>query len=278
MDKGTTIEAPKPDPMIGQAAAANAEISKDWLELSREQYAEGLKRQDVTDALTGKVVAQQMATQEQANTWAQEDRARTKATFQPLQDEFIATARGYDSLDKQDAAASTARADIAQAAGIERGNAERSMASMGVSPASGRFAGISRAADTQIALASAGAGNQARQIVRDKAISLKGDAINMGNGLASSAAAAYGIGTNAGTSAAGVNQGANANFYANGAAMNQGLQGAVGANQSAGGLMVSQYGIDTSGANSRNAMNAQNNATNMSGIGSIAGAGVSLFL
>lgn len=278
MGKKTTVEAPKPDPMIGQAAAANAQISKDWLELSREQYAEGLKRQDVTDALTGKVVAQQMATQEQANTWAQEDRARTKATFQPLQDEFIATARGYDSPDKQDAAAATARADIAQAAGIERGNAERSMASMGVSPASGRYAGISRASDTQIALASAGAGNQARQIVRDKAIALKGDAVNLGNGLPSSAAAAYGIGTNAGTSAVGVNATGNNGFIATGQLLNQGMNGAVGANASAGGMMVSKYGIDTSGANSRNAMNAQNNATTMGGIGSIAGAGVSLFL
>lgn len=278
MGKSTTIEAPKPDPLIGQTAAANAQISKDWLQLSREQYAEGLKRQDVTDALTGKVVDQQLKTQDQANQWAQEDRERTKGTFQPLQDQFIATANGYDSADKQDAAAAEARAGIAASSALQQGAAERNMASMGVNPNSGRFAGITRAGDTATALAEAGASNNARTVLRDKAISLKGDAINMGNGLASSAAAAYGIGTGAGNAAVGNNGASNQNFYANGTAMNQGFGGAVGANTAAGGVMNTAYGINTSGVNAANAANAQNNAGMMSGIGSLAGAGVSLYL
>lgn len=278
MGKDTTVEAPKPDPMIGQAAAANAQISRDWLTETQNEFAAGQKRQDITDALTGKVVNQQLATQDQANQWAQQDRQRTKDVFQPLQDTFIAKAANYDSADKQDAAAAEARAGIATSAGIQQGAAERNMASMGVNPASGRFAGITRAGDTATALGEAGAANAARTALRDKATSLQGDAINIGNGLPSSAAAAYGIGTNAGNSAVGNNQSSNNNFYSNGQLYNSGSGGAVGANQSAGGLMLNQYGIDTSGANSRNAIGAQNNATTMGGIGSLAGAGVSLFL
>lgn len=278
MGKETNVEAAKPDPMIGQAAAANIQLGQDWLAQSKAQYAEGLKRQDVTDALTGKVVAQQLATQDQASTWAQEDRARTKATFQPIEDQFIAKATGFDSADKQDAAAAEARAGIATSAGIQRGASERSMASMGVAPTSGRFAGIARAGDTATALAEAGAANGARTALRDKATSLQGDAINIGHGLASSAAAAYGISTGAGTSAVGNNNTSNGNFYANGSGMDRGFSGAVGANTAAGGIMNTQYGIDTNGVNSRNDANAKNNAATMQGIGSLAGAGVSLFL
>lgn len=277
MGKSTNIEAAKPDPLIGQTALANAQISKDWLAQAKEEFAAGQKRQDVTDALTGKVVDQQLATQDQANTWAKEDRARTLATFQPLQDEFIATAKGYDSQANQDAAAATARADITQAASAARGDTERQMASMGVNPNSGRFAGVSRAGDTAIALQSAGAANQARQVVRDKAIALKGDAINLGNGLASSAAAAYGIGTNAGNSAVGNNASANQNFYANGAARNGAYGGAVGANTSAGSVMNTSYGINQQGVSSANAANAQAGAGVAGALGTVAGAGIMVF-
>jgi hypothetical protein len=278
MGKDTTVEAPKPDPMIGQAAAANIELGNKWLDQSKEQYAEGLKRQDITDALTGKVVDQQLATQAQANQWAQQDRARTTGIYQPMQDQYAQVANNFDSQANQDAAAATARAGIATSADAQQGAADRNMLSMGINPNSGRFAGINRAGDTATALGEAGAANAARAQLRSQAISLKGDAINMGNGLASSAAAAYGIGTGAGNSAVGNNQSSNGNFYANGAQMNAGYQGNIGANTAAGGILNTQYGIDTSGANARNAIGAQNNATTMGGIGSLAGAGVSLFL
>lgn len=273
----TTIEAAKPDPLIGQTAMTNAQISKDWLAQAKEEFAAGQQRQTVTDALTGKVVDQQLATQDQANQWAREDRARTKATFQPLQDEFIATAKSYDSPERQDAAAAEARAGILQSSAIQRADTERSMASMGVSPNSGRFQGIARAGDTATALAAAGAGNNARVVMRDKALSLKADAINMGNGLASSTAAAYGIGTNAGNSAVGNNNVANQNFYNNSATANAGMGGAVGANTSAGSVMNSSYGIAQQGVSSANAANASASNGMWSGIGSIAGAGVTLF-
>lgn len=277
MGKSSSAAAPTPDPMIGQAAMANAQLSKDFLQMSKEQYQEGLKRQDVTDALTGKVVAQQMATQDQANQWAKEDRERTKSVFQPLQDDFIKTANEYDTPEKQAEAAAQAQADIAKQSAVQGQVAERNMASMGVNPNSGRFAGVSRAMATDTALASAGAANNARQTVRDKAIALKGDAINMGNGLASSAAAAYGIGTNAGNSAVGNNGAANANFYQNNAARQSGMNSAVGANQSAGGMMNSLYGNQISGYNAQQSASAQSSAGTGSMIGSVVGAGIMVF-
>lgn len=270
-------DAPAADPAVGQAAMANVELGKDWLGFAKDQFAEGNARQDATDALNKQVVDQQLATQDRANTWAAEDRTRTKEVFQPLQDEFIQTAQNYDSPEKQAAAAAAAKADIQTGVASQQASNTRNMAAMGINPNSGRFAGIDRGAALAAGISEGGAQNQARQQVRDKALSLKADAINMGNGLASSTAAAYGIGLNAGNSAVGNNQSANNNFYQNGQQMSQGFQGNIGANQSAGGLLNQQYSTQTSAWNSQNQMAAAGSAATGSAIGGIAMAGAVAF-
>ncbi|MGL4297332.1 MAG: hypothetical protein ACRCTG_16610 [Aestuariivirga sp.] len=270
--------APAPDPAIGQSAMANVELGKDWLNFAKEQFAEGNVRQAATDELNTKVINQQLKSQDEANIWAKEDRARTLNTFQPVEDAFVKTAQEYDTPEKQAAAAAAAKADVLSSATTQQQASARQMASMGINPESGRFAGITRAQDTNTALAAAGAQNNARQVVRDKGLALKADAINMGKGLASSTAAAYGIGTNAGNSAVANNASGNQNFYANQGVMSQGFNGAVGANNSAGSMLNSLYG------NQLNAWSAQQqaNATSAAGlgsmVGSLAGTGAQLYL
>ena len=259
--------APAPDPAIGEAAQANVELGKDWLDFAKDQFAEGNKRQAVTDALNTKVINQQLQSQDEANTWGREDRTRTKTVFQPVEDAFIKTAQEYDTPEKQAEAAARAKADVMGSAAVQDQAQQRQMASMGVSPDSGRFAGVKRATDLNTALASAGAQNNARQIVRDKGLALKADAINMGKGLASSTAAAYGIGTNSGNSAVANNASGNQNFYANQGVMNQGMSGAIGANNSAGSMLNSLYGNQLSAWSAQQ----QANATSASGLGSMFG-------
>jgi len=259
--------APSPDPAIGQAAMKNAEIGEEWLTFAREQFTEGNKRLEVMDTLTNKVIQQQLDTQDQANEWAQEDRTRTKDVFQPLEDEFIETAKNYDSAENQDRAAAEASADMQKAADTQRAVNQRSMASMGISPNSGRFAGVSRADTTNAALATAGASNAARTQVRDKGMALKADAINIGRNLPSSTAAAYGIGLNAGNSAVG-NQGASdAGFYKNVGVMGQGFGGAMQGYNNQGSILNNLYG------NQVNAWSAQQqaNSSSAAGIGQLAG-------
>lgn len=275
--KGGSSSSPAPDPAIGQAALDNVQLGKDWLAFAKDQFSQGNERQKVTDALNTRVIEQQLATQDQTNTWGQEDRARTKEVFQPVEDQFIETAKNYDTPEKQAEAAATAKADVlGNAATANQANA-RSMASMGISPTSGRFAGISRAQDTNTALAAAGAENNARQIVRDKGLALKADAANMGKGLASSTAAAYGIGLNAGNSAVSNNQSANNNFYQNQAVMNQGFGGAVGANNSAGSMLNSLYGNQISAWSAGKQADAASAAGTGQLIGTVVGAGAMAF-
>ena len=265
--KGGGGAAPAADPAIGQAAMANVELGKDWLSFAKDQFAAGNERQATTDDLNTKVINQQLATQDQANTWAQQDRSRTLNTFQPVEDSFVKTANEFDTPEKQAAAAAQAKADVVANANTTQQSNQRSMASMGISPTSGRFAGITRAQDTNTALAAAGAENNARTMIRDKGLALKADAVNMGKGLASSTAAAYGIGNNAGNSAVANNASANQSFNQNGQVMAQGFSGNIGANSSAGSMLNQLYG------NQLNAWSAnqQANATSAAGLGNMVG-------
>jgi len=271
--KGGGGSAPTPDPAIGQAAMKNAEVGEQWLGFAREQFTEGNARLEVMDNLTQQVIQQQLDTQNQANQWAQEDRARTKTVFQPLEDEFIATAKSYGSQENQDRAAAEASADMQKAADTQRGVNQRSMASMGISPNSGRFAGVSRADTTNAALATAGASNAARTQVRDKGLALKADAINMGRNLPSTTAAAYGIGLNAGNSAIGNQGAANNDFYKNTGVMGQGFGGAMQGYNNQGSILNNLYGSQVNAW----AAQQQANATSAAGIGQLVGTGIGAY-
>lgn len=270
--------APAPDPGIGEAAKANAKISADWLQFSKDTYAESMTRQDKTDAINTRVVNQQLQSQDEANAWAKQDRARTLGTFQPVEDAFVKTAQGYDSPEKQAEAAAIAKADVLASSDVQRQMNQRQMASMGVDPTSGRFAGIARTQDTNAALASAGAQNNARQVVRDKGLALKADAINMGKGLASSTAAAYGIGTNSGNAAVGNNASANGQFAQAGQGMNQGFSGAIGGNSSSASILNNLYGNQVSAWSAGEQAKATSSAGTGAMVGSLASTGATLFL
>lgn len=269
--------APAPDPAIGQAALANVELGKDWLAFAQDQFEQGNIRQASTDALNTRVIEQQLQSQDEANVWAREDRARTKNVFQPLEDRFVKEAQEYDSPERQAAAAADARAGVMSSAAVQRAASARDMASMGIDPTSGRFAGITRANDTNTALAAAGAQNNARDLVRARGMALRADAINMGKGLASSTAAAYGIGTNAGNSAVANNASGNANFYQNAGLMTSGFNGAIGANSSAGSMLNQLYGNQLSAWNAQQQANATSSAGIGSMIGTIGGAALTVF-
>lgn len=265
--------APSPDPLIGQAAMKNAELGEDWLKFARDQFDVGNIRQEELDALTESVIKQQMATQDETNTWAREDRTRTKEVFQPLQDEFIQAAREYDTPEKQAQAAAEARADVVKSMGLQSQANNRQMARMGINPNSGRFQEQTRLDNLNTALASAGAQNAARTQVRDKALALKGDAINIGSGLPSSAAAAYGLGMNAGNSATGNAVQANGNWRANVGIVGQGMQGAMQGYANQGNILNSLYGNQVQAWSAKQ----QANATSSAGLGQLIGTGIGAY-
>ena len=274
--KGGGGSAPSPDPQIGQAALANVQLGEDWLDFAKEQFTAGNIRQEDMDALTTAVIDQQLATAEQQQEWATEDRARYKDTFQPLEDEFIKEAKDYASPERQEKLAAEAKADVMSAADQQKFITQRQMAGMGLNPASGRFQGVTRSGDLNTALASAGAQNNARNMVRDKGLALKADAINMGRGLPSQASTAAGMGLSAGNYAVGNQQTANQNFYANQGVMNQGFSGAMQGYSNQGNILNNLYGNQVQAWSAQQQANAASAAGTGQLFGSIIGAGATL--
>lgn len=152
-------DAPNPDFNIGVAAMKSAQTGEDYLGWMKKQA-------------------------EITNRWADEDRTRSKTIFEPLQDDYIEIAKGWDSPERQQTVAGEAKADVMRSAAEAKAASQRSMAAMGVNPNSGRYAGVEREADIDTALASAGAQNTARNNVRLQGMEMKGNAVNMGAGLA----------------------------------------------------------------------------------------------
>ncbi len=251
-----------------------ADLGQNWLDFSKEQFGISNDRQKVIDELTKRVTDQQLSAGDLAMGWAKEDRERYKSIFQPLQDKFIEKANNWDSPQKQAEAAAEARADVSSAAAAQDQIRQRAMAAQGINPASGRWAGVDRAADTGTALAAAGAQNVARRNLRTEAMGLQGQAINIGNGLPAQASGGLGQSGAMGSAAVGNTIAGeqprmqsmsimNSGF---GGAMN-GYQGALNGYTAAGNTM--QKAFENSMA-TYNANNAQG-AGMLGGLGSIAG-------
>ena len=164
--KGGGGSAPAADPRIGEAALKNAQIGEDWLKFAEEQFKVSNERQVGQDKLANEVTQQQLDSSKQAQEWATADRDRYENTFRPMQDQFIDEANSWDSAERQSARAAEAKADVMNNSALARQASERNMASMGVDPTSGRYAGVTRAVDQATALSAAGAENNARSTVR----------------------------------------------------------------------------------------------------------------
>lgn len=151
--------APSPDKNIGLAAMKSAEIGEEYMEFMKSQA-------------------------EISNKWAADDRTRWENVYRPMQDQFIAEAKGWDTAGRRQGAMKQAVGDVRLAAQSAEGTRRRQAMAMGVNPASGAFMAGERAAANDTMLAVAGASNMARRTVRQEGEAKRAQAINMGSGLA----------------------------------------------------------------------------------------------
>lgn len=263
--------APKPDPMIGIAAMKSAETGEKWLEVAKEQFGIANERQAKLDDLTSKVTNSQLTAQNNANTWAAEDRDRYKTVFQPMEDAFIDKAKNWDSPEKQAQAAAEAKGDVLAASAQAEQTRQRQMGGMGINPASGRFAATERSADTATALASAGAQNNARTTLKNQAVALQADAANMGRGLPSQATQALGLGVQTGNSIVGNNVSTNSARNQSVGILQSGYSTAMQGYGQQANILNNLYQNQLAGWQAQQSANASSASGMMSGIGSIAG-------
>lgn len=267
-------DIPSPDPNIGRAALLQAETGRDWLGFAREAFAVSNERQADLDRLTEEVTQQQLGVARDQAGWSRDDRKRYETTFRPIEDDFIDEAKNYDSPERQAEAAATAKADIQSASADSQAQARREAASLGINPTSGRYAGIEKAGEMGTALASAGAQNNARQLVRDKGLALKADVVNLGRGLPAQSAQAAALGLSAGSSAVGLNQGANQQYIASTGIMGQGFQGQMQGYAGQANTLQNQYNSQLNAYN----IQQQNRNAGWAGIGSALGGLAGLFM
>lgn len=274
MFKKGSASSPAPDPAIGQAALKEAQLGYDWLKFAQDQFAVSNERQKATDALSNEVASQQLASSKQASQWATEDRNRWTNTYKPVEDAYIQEASNYGSQENQDKLAAEAKANVLSNAYAQTQANNRSMASMGVNPNSGKFQAVNKAAEINTALSAAGAENAARQGARDKGLALKSDVANMGKGLASQAASNSSFGVSAGSSSLGSNLAANSSWNAGNQIMAQGYQGAMSGYGNQASILNNQYSNQLSAWSAQQQANASSMGGMMSGVGSMAGMGM----
>ncbi len=219
--------APDADPQVGKAALMQAKTGEDWLSFARDQFADSTVRQDRVDALTNEITDLQLGDMRKASARSDDQWDRYNTLFKPIEDRMVSDAANYDTPEAQAKAAAEAKADVMSNASQAQQQNQRQMASMGIDPRSGRFAGVDRGSDLSTALASAGAQNGAREQVKATGMALREGVANFGRGATSTAAQQVGIGITAGNSASGNQLGAENNWRANGQIMSQGFQGAM---------------------------------------------------
>ncbi len=266
MGKGSS-SAPAPDPKIGEAALKQAQTGEDWLSFARDAFEVSEVRQKELDDLTNRVTEQQLGLATDQAKWSREDRDRYNTVYKPLEDDFIKEATNYATEERQSEAAAEARADVQTAAANNRAATERANTSMGVTPGSGRYAGVQAASDLGTTLAEAGAANTSRQAVRDKGLALKADVVNLGKGLPAQAAAGAGGSVAASGTALGGAQGTNSQALAASTIMNAGYGGAMQGYAGQASTLNQQYGLQLEGWKTQQELKAKN----ASGIGSFLG-------
>lgn len=252
LDLGSDGGTPAPDPLIGQSAMANSQISKDYLDWTKQLYAETAPQRAEATQIALDMARAQTDTAKKQNDMADETYAYTKGTFRPLEQKMATDALGYDTTARRDTEAAQAQADVGTAADAGRATMLREIASRGGDINSGNVAASLANAGVREAAVKAGAGNQARKNVEAIGAAKLADAASLGRNIATTNATQTQLALNAGNSATG-NAASTGNITAQG---NQIVQGgantAIQGNSSAGQLALGQYNAQTGATNAAN--------------------------
>lgn len=144
----------------------------------------------------------QIAVQDESLKQGREYYDYLKNTYWPLEQQLVADAQSYNTEAKREELAQQAAADVARANTTQRQSTARTMASMGINPNSGRFAGQQRQSDLAMASQRANAMTEARTQAEATGYARKLDAASLGRNLSGASTGAYSLAVNAGNSAA----------------------------------------------------------------------------
>ncbi len=188
-------------PDYSSMAAASAEAARwgyqatqDQLAFARQQYADYKPIIDqIAQSQLGLMNEQMRQGQDYYNYMQQQ--------YRPLETEMVNRVKEYNTDAYREQLAQQAAADAGLAFQNTQAMNERAMASMGVNPNSGRFAGLQKAGQLGLAATRANAMTGTRQQAQAYGDAMLTNAVGVGRGLVGAANGSYAMAMNAGNSA-----------------------------------------------------------------------------
>ena len=144
---------------------------------------------DDSDDLQADALSQQNAISRDQQKMAREQWDYYKANYQPLEEGVIADAKAAGTPERQEAAAGRAVADVRQQYGISRDVAKRGMERYGLNPSDPTYQSMLLDSNLGEAAATAGSANLARENERNLGYTKMIQALSLGKGLPTDAAA-----------------------------------------------------------------------------------------
>ena len=195
---GGKSKAPDYKPMADaseEAARYGYRAATDQLDFAKQQYAE-------YKPIIDQIAQSQLGLMGEQMRQGQDYYDYMQQQYRPLENQMVQRVKDYNSDAHREQLAQQAAADAGLAFQNTQASNERAMASMGVNPNSGRFAGQQRASELGLAAQRANAMSQTRTQAEGLGYARLADVVGMGRGLPGASQGAYQVATGAGTSAA----------------------------------------------------------------------------
>lgn len=169
-------------------------LGKEQINFAKQIYNEN---KPIFDAITKQQLESAKETQQQGRDYYDYE----TETFRPLEKGIVADAENYNTEANRELLAGKAAADAGKAFETNKAASDRSMASMGVNPNSGRFAAITGQNNLNLSALRAKAMTDARTTAEATGYARKLDAAGLGRNLSGASQGAYSVATGAGNSA-----------------------------------------------------------------------------
>lgn len=193
-------DAPQPDPAIGQAAAANAEVGKEALQLGREQWAWNQAKVEEVWPQTKKVIEQQIAIGDENQRRSAQEWDAYQRLYLPAEERYVKQTLEWDSPARRTEREQMAVADVNKGYDTARGTMERGLTRAGVRPGGAGYTQAAGDLARAQAADTAGAINTSRRQVEAEGMAGLERLTNIGRGRPSTSFAADQTALSAGNS------------------------------------------------------------------------------
>lgn len=248
---------------VNRAAEANAEVGKLQLEFAKEEAALNRARQDEYDPIYKKILQSSLQQQDLSAAQSASQWQSYKDTWQPVEAKLAKTAMEFDTPQRRESEAAAAGADVGIQYGQQQQALERDLARSNTSLSSGKALAMRSGMALAQAKDTAAAQNTARRQVEQAGTALVDNAARFGRNMTSTGIETARLSLGAGQSGSSTMAGQQSTANQGLSGVQSWYQGAVGANNSAGNLLLGAANVQQ-----------QANAANQEMIGGMVGLGV----